>query len=46
MIDIVMISEVIKIDIGQIVGRGGNIIKIEVDQGMKKIIEEEVLEVM
>ena len=46
MIDVVMISEVITIDIGQIVETGDNIIKTEVDQGMNKIIEEEILEVM
>ena len=37
MIDAVMISEIIKIDTGQIVETGDNIDKIEVDQGMKKI---------
>ena len=41
-----MISEVIKIDIGKIVERGDSIDKIEVDQGMNKIMEEEILEVM
>ena len=46
MIDAVMISEVIKIDIGQLVQIGDNVDKIELDQGMKKIIEEEILEVM
>ena len=46
MIDAVMISEVIKIDIGQIVETGDSIDKKEVDQGMNKIIEEEILEVM
>ena len=46
MIDAVMISEVIKIDIGQIVGTGDSKDKIEVDQGMNKIIDEEILEVM
>ena len=45
MIDAVMISEVIKIDIGQIVKTGDSIDKTEVDQGMNKIIEEN-LEVM
>ena len=38
MIDAVMISKVIKIDIGQIVEIGDNIDKTEVDQGMNKII--------
>ena len=37
---------VIKIDTGQIVETGDSIDKIEVDQGMNKIIEEEILEVM
>ena len=37
MIDVVMISEVIRINIGQIV---------ETDLGMNKIIGEEILEVM
>ena len=46
MIDAVMISEVIKIDIGQIMEIRDNIDKIEVDQGMNKIIEEEILEMM
>ena len=46
MIDAVMISEVIKIDIGQIVETEVSIDKIEVDQGMHKIVEEEILEVM
>ena len=46
MIDTVMIKKVIKIDIGQIVERGDNIDKIEVDQSMNKIIEEQILEVM
>ena len=45
MVDAVMISEVIKIDTGQIVETGDSIHKIEVDQGMNKIIEEEILEV-
>ena len=41
-----MISDVIKIDIGQIVETGDSIDKIEVDQGANKIIEEEILEAM
>ena len=45
MIDAVMISEVIKIHIGQTVGTGHNIDKIEVSQGVNKIREEEILEV-
>ena len=40
MIDAVLISKVIKIDIGQIVETGGSIDKIELDQGMNKIMEE------
>ena len=46
MIDTVMISEVIRIDIDQIVETGDSIDKIEVDQGMTKIIEEIILEVI
>ena len=46
MIDTVMISEVITINIGQIVDTGDSIDKIEVDQGMNKTIEEEMLQVM
>ena len=46
MIDAVMISEVIRIDIGEIVETGYSIDKVEVDQGMKKIIEDKILEVM
>ena len=46
MIDVVMITEVIKIDTGQIVETGDSTDKIEVDQGMNNIIEEEILEVM
>ena len=46
MIDIVLISKVIKIDIGQLVETGDSIIKIEADQDMNKIIEEEILEAM
>ena len=46
MIDAVIISEVIKIETGQIVETGDNIDKIEIDQGMNKNIEEEILEVM
>ena len=45
MIDAVMISEIIKIDTGQIVETGDSIDKMEVDQSMDKIIEEEVLKV-
>ena len=45
-IDAVMISEVIKINIGQIVKTGDSIDKTEVDLGMNKIIEEDILEVM
>ena len=40
------ISEIIKIDIGQIVETGDSTDKIEVHQGMKKNTEEEILEVM
>ena len=40
MIDTIMISEIIKIDTDQIVETGDSIDKIEVDQGMNKIIEE------
>ena len=43
MIDTGMISDVIKIDTGQIVETGDSVDKIEVDQGMNKIIEEEIL---
>ena len=46
MIDTVMISEIIKIDIGQIVEARDSIDKVEVDQGMNKTIEEKILEVM
>ena len=46
MIDATLISEVIKIDIGQIVEVGDSIDKTEVDQSMNKIIEEEILEVV
>ena len=46
MIDAVMISKIIKIDTGQIVETGDSIDKIKVDQGMNKIKEEEILEVM
>ena len=45
MIDVIMISEDIKIDTGQIMDTGDSIDKIQVDQGMNKIIEEEALEV-
>ena len=44
MTDAIMIDEVIKKDIGQIVETGDCIDKIEVDQGVNKIIEE-ILEV-
>ena len=46
MIDAIMISEVIRIDIGQIVETGDSIDRIEVDPGMNKIKEEEMLEVI
>ena len=46
MIDAVMISEIIKINTGQIVETGDGIDKAEVDQGMNKIIEEDILGVM
>ena len=46
MTDTVMISKVIKIDTGQIVEAEDSIEKIEVDQGMNKIIEEVILEVI
>ena len=46
MIDTSLISEVINIDTGQIEETGDSIDKIEVDQGMNKIVEEEMLEVM
>ena len=46
MIDTVMINEVIKIYIGQIVETGDSIDKIEVNLGINKIIDEEILEVM
>ena len=47
MIDITMINEVIKIGIGQIgeIGELNLMDKVEVDQGMNKIIGEEILEV-
>ena len=41
-----MIDEVIRIDIGLIVKTGDGIGKIEVDLGIKKIIGEDILEVM
>ena len=41
-----MISEVIRIDIGQIVETGDSIDKMEVDQGISKSIEEDILEAM
>ena len=46
MIEAIMISEIIKIDIGQIVETRDSINKKGVDQGMNKIKEEEILEVM
>ena len=46
MINAVMISEVIRIDKGQLVETGDITDKIEEDQGLNKIIEEEVIEVM
>ena len=42
MTDAVMISKVIRIDIGQTVETGDSIDKTEVDTGMHKIIGEEV----
>ena len=45
MIDAVMISEVIRIDIGQIVKTGDSIERLEVGLGMNKIIGEVILEV-
>ena len=45
-IDIVMISNVTEIDTGQLVETVDSIDKIEVDQNMNKITEEEILEVM
>ena len=46
MIDRIMISEIIKTDIGQILETEGSIDKIAVDQNMDKIIEVKILEVM
>ena len=46
MIGAFMISKIIRINIGQIVKTGDSIDKIEVDLGINKIIEEEILEVM
>ena len=46
MIDTFTISEVIRIDIGQIVKTGDSVDKIEVDLGIIKIIGEEILEVI
>ena len=43
--DAIMISEIIKIDIGQILQTEGIIDKIEVDQDIDKIIEVKMLEV-
>ena len=46
MIDVIMIREIIKIGTDQIVVAGKiSIDKIELDQGMNKIIAEEILEV-
>ena len=47
MIHIIMTEEIIKIDIDQIVeiGEFNLVDKVEVDQGMNKIIGEEILEV-
>ena len=42
MTDAIMISEVIRIDIDQIVETGDNINKTEADPGMNKIIGEEI----
>ena len=46
MTDTIMISEVIRIDIGHIVKTGDSIDSTEADLGMNKIIGEEILEVM
>ena len=46
MTDAIMISEVIRTDISQIVEAGDCLDKAEVDQGMNKIIEEEILVAM
>ena len=46
MTDIIMTSEVIRIDRDQIVQIGDSIGKTEADQGMHKIIGEDILEVM
>ena len=43
MIDALMIYEVIRIDIGQIVETGDSVDKTEVDLGMNKITGEEIL---
>ena len=45
MIDAVIISEIFKLDTGQIIETGDSIDKTKVDKGMNKIIEEEILEV-
>ena len=45
MIDAIIVSKVIRIDIGQIVKTGDSIDKIEVGLGMNKIIGEVILEV-
>ena len=44
MIDAIMISQVIRIDIDQIVETGDSIDKTEADPGMNKIIGEEISE--
>ena len=46
MIDAVIISEVLRIDLDQIVETEDSIDKMDVDQGMHKIIEEVVLVVI
>ena len=46
MIDAIMISKVIRIDIDQIVETGDSIDMPEADSGMNKIIGEEILEVI
>ena len=45
MMDAIIISEVIRIDIGQIVKTGDSIDRIEVGLGMNKIIGKVILEV-
>ena len=46
MTEAIMVSKVIRTDIGQIVETGDSIDKTEADLGMNKIIREEMLEVM